>query len=107
MKAEKRFLLAEKVFTGDAGAQRFRLRPRVSATFSGGALVSGHRLARLARSGDDHPSADGRLSADVRYIGLIGNLVWSSRPELAARRSRLVKQHSSDAAHLARRFADH
>lgn len=63
--------------------KNFRLRPRFSATYYGRPWSQVIAWARLAHSGDDHPSADGRLSADVRYIGLIGNLVRSSRPELA------------------------
>ena len=91
MKAEKRFLLAEKVATEMRARKDFAYAPAFLQHFLAGPWSQVIAWARLARSGDDHPSADGRLSADVRYIGLIGNLVWSSRPELAARsRSRLV-----------------
>ena len=66
MKAEKRFLLAEKVATEMRARKDFAYAPAFLQHFLAGPWSQVIAWARLARSGDDHPSADGRLSADVR-----------------------------------------
>lgn len=90
LKAEQRFLLADKVAAEIRARKEYRRAPAVLQGFLTGPwsqVVASARLDPAAGS-----SRTGQLPADVRYMDLISDLTWSCLPEVAGRnRSRLVR----------------
>jgi hypothetical protein len=89
VKAEQRFLLAEKVADEVARRPDFaKANPQVQQ-FVQGPWAQVIAQARLEPATHLPP---GRLAPDLRYLGLLSDLLWSSRVDMASRnRGRLAR----------------
>jgi hypothetical protein len=89
VRAEQRFMLADKVAQELAARPDFaKADPRVQQ-FVCGPWAQVIAQARLEPTGDATPD---RLSADLRYMGVLSDLLWSSRVSKASRnRVRLAR----------------
>ena len=90
VKAEQRFMVAEKV-AADMGARRdFAPAPSFIKKFLTGPWAQVVAQARFEPAADGQ--MPGRLPADQRYSGMVSDLLWSSRPESSSRnRGRLAR----------------
>ena len=90
VKAEQRFMVAEKVATEMAERKDFAKAPSFIKTFLTGPWSQVIAQARVEPAPEGQTL--GRLPADQRYAGMVSDLLWSSRPERAARnRGRLAR----------------
>lgn len=89
VKAEQRYLLAEKVAQEVVRRPDFEKADPVVQQFVKGPWAQVIAQARLEPA---TPLAPGRLSPDLRYLGVLSDLLWSSRVELSRRnRGRLAR----------------
>lgn len=90
IKAEQRFLLAEKVAEEIRERKDVRRAPQVLQRFLTGPWSQVVASARLVAG--SHSVRAGQLPAEVRYFDLISDLAWTCAPEVAGRnRVRLVR----------------
>jgi hypothetical protein len=90
VKAEQRFMVAEIVSQEIRARKDFEKAPAFVKDFVLGPWSQVIAQARLEPAPQSLPP--GRLSADLRYRGVLTDLLWSSRPELSVRnRGRLVR----------------
>ena len=90
VKAEQRFMVAEKVAAETGGRKDFAQAPSFIKKFLTGPWAQVVAQARV------EPALDGqtheRLPADQRYSGMVTDLLWSSHPESSSRnRGRLAR----------------
>lgn len=89
VKAEQRHLLAEKVAHEIAQRPDFRKADAQVQAFVQGPWAQVIAQARLEPATYVQP---GSLSSDLRYLGVLSDLLWSSRPEVSQRnRGRLAR----------------
>lgn len=90
IKAEQRFLLAEKVAAEIRERKDVRRAPPMLQQFLSGPWSQVVASARLAAG--TQAARAGQLPAEVRYVDLISDLTWTCAPEVAGRnRTRLVR----------------
>jgi hypothetical protein len=91
LQAEQRFLLAEKVADEMRSRKDFARAPAFMQQFLTGPWSQVVAWARL-QPPSTQAKTDGHVNPDMRYTGLVSDLLWSCRADVAARnRSRLVR----------------
>ena len=90
VKAEQRFMVAEKVAADMGSRKDFAQAPSFIKKFLTGPWAQVVAQARVEPMVDGQ--TPGRLPADQRYSGMVSDLLWSSRPESSCRnRGRLAR----------------
>ena len=89
--AEQRFLVVDRVAKELSERRDFPMANRLVRKFLIGPWAQVIAQARLAApAADEHAKA--RMPADMRYLGVVSDLIWSSRVDAASRnRSRLAR----------------
>lgn len=91
VQAEQRFLVADRVAKELSERRDFAMAHRSVRKFLLGPWAHVIAQARLAPAPSD-TSPKARISADIRYLGVVSDLIWSSRVDAASRnRSRLAR----------------
>jgi hypothetical protein len=93
VQAEQRFLVADRVAKELSERRDFAMAHRLVRKFLLGPWAQVIAQARLAPApAMTHPSNSARMPSDMRYLGVVSDLIWSSRAEAASRnRSRLAR----------------